>query len=64
MNWFGATLHLASPRLTDLSVPKEFYEFHLPSPPPDPFFLQDSLEFDPELARELFVPEPSREDDG
>ncbi|MFO8101383.1 MAG: hypothetical protein R6U37_04330 [Dehalococcoidia bacterium] len=34
MNWKGMRMHLADPKLCDFSVPKEFYEFHLPSPPP------------------------------
>ncbi len=58
MNWENMRIHLANPKLCDFSVPREFYKFHLPSPEPDLSHLRGSLEFDLNLARELFVPGP------
>ncbi len=63
MNWKDMRIYMANPKLCDFSVPREFYEFHLPSPAPDLSYLQRSLEFDLNLARELFVPEPLGSDD-
>ena len=63
MNWYGMRMYLASPRLSDFSIPKEFYEFYAPSPTPDLSYLRESLDIDLELARELFIPEPFCDDD-
>ncbi len=63
MNWENMRIHLADPKVCDFSVPREFYEFHLPSPEPDLSYLRRSLEFDMDLARELFVPGPFWEDE-
>ena len=62
MNREGMIVHVADLEIFDFNEPREFYEFHLPSPVFDLSYLLESLEFELDLDREMFIHEPIRDD--
>ncbi len=62
MNREGVIVHVADLEIFDFNEPSEFYEFHLPSSVSDLSYLLESLEFELDLVRELFIHEPFRDD--